>query len=348
MVKTKFKKVGPMRLPSLLMNGEVVNFNFYTYWFPKDGYYYVIEKGEIKKSKSPLVRIHSACSFAHIFNSQRCDCEAQLEEAMLKIAQSNAGLIIYAWPHEGRQVGMWNHTKVYMKQDKGEDTVSSYEILGLPVDARNYKNCIEILKDYGIKRIRLLTNNPRKIKPLETAGLKVIRVPLTARLTKYNESQIKTKIEKLGHFYDLKAAMKKSQVMFYEGVKGIKFALNSMLEELTLGGEYNVFASGFMAPIMKSYYNVFQKEKVRRKINSLILYDEMMKQNKSILKKTKGLKKFYPLSPFRTDTFIFNNKVLIVSWKSELPFAVLMVDQESAETYRHIFRVLWNRFQGNK
>ena len=145
-----FTKNGPMCLPCLLNDGSVAEFKLYVYRFDEN-LYYVIEKGSISNAKPPLVRIHSTCSFAHVFNSQRCDCKSQLDEAMAKIAQSDAGLIIYIWSHEGRGVGMWEHVKVYMEQDKGEDTVTSYQKLGLPVDSRDYSNAATILKDYKLK-----------------------------------------------------------------------------------------------------------------------------------------------------------------------------------------------------
>ena len=199
----KFEKMGPMRLPCLLVNGKTHEFKLYLYRFGDCRDYYVLENGNVCGSENPLIRIHSACSFAHVFNSQRCDCKAQLDGAMIKASESKSGLIIYAWPHEGRSIGKWDHVRVYMEQDKGEDTVSAYEVLGLPVDQRDYGDAIEILKDYKLSKIQLLTNNPRKIEPLEKAGIKVTRIPLIAKVDKFNESQIKTKVEKLGHLYDL-------------------------------------------------------------------------------------------------------------------------------------------------
>jgi len=196
MNSNNFEKVGPMRLPSLLADGRVVNFKLFTYRFGNGGIYFVVEHGEVRNVYEPLVRLHSACSFAHVFNSQRCDDKFQLDEAMRKLADSKAGLIIYAWPHEGRGVGMWDHTRVYMEQDKGEDTVSAYQSLGLPIDSRDYQDTVSILKDFKVKRMRLLTNNPRKIKAFTDEGITVNRVPLIARLSKYNESQIKVKIKK--------------------------------------------------------------------------------------------------------------------------------------------------------
>ena len=200
--KKEFKKIGPMKLPCLLRDGKIVEFKLHTYKFPNEEEYYVLEKGDVRKLKNPLVRIHSACSFAQVFGSQRCDCKFQLDESMTKIAKEG-GLIIYIWSHEGRGIGKWNHTKVYMEQDKGEDTVTAYEVLDLPIDQRNYSNAIKILKDYEFKEIRLLTNNPRKINPFEGSGIKVTRIPLVAKVDKYNESQIKIKISKLGHYSDI-------------------------------------------------------------------------------------------------------------------------------------------------
>ena len=236
---------------------------------------------------------------------------------------------------------MWNHTRVYIEQDKGEDTVSAYETLGLPIDSRNYNDCIDILKDFGIKRLRLMTNNPTKIKTLEEAGIKVARVPLIARLSKYNESQIKVNIEKLGHYYDLAEAKTKSQVLFYENIEGLKFVLNNMLEELTPGGIYYVLASGKMASALGHYYDTFQKEKVARKIESLILYGEDMKQRQDVLKKTQGEKEFYPFSSFSSDTFIYNDKVVIISWLSVPSFAVLITNCDTAESYKKMFSGFW-------
>ncbi|MBU2101048.1 GTP cyclohydrolase II [Candidatus Micrarchaeota archaeon] len=198
----KFRKLGPFRLPAMLSNGKVEEFKIFFYRFDSQPFY-VLVKGSIESKEKVLVRVHSACSFAHVFHSQRCDCWEQLEKAMELIAEKN-GILIYIWNHEGRAVGFENHFKAYMKQDEGFDTVDSYIELGLPVDKRDYSLCAEILKDLKAENISLLTNNPRKIKGLESQGIKVERVPLTVKLSKFNESQIKVKKEKLGHLYELK------------------------------------------------------------------------------------------------------------------------------------------------
>ncbi|MFH1257608.1 MAG: bifunctional 3,4-dihydroxy-2-butanone-4-phosphate synthase/GTP cyclohydrolase II, partial [Candidatus Micrarchaeota archaeon] len=113
-----------MRLPSKMSNGRTEEFKLWFYRFGKDKYY-VLEKGNVWMSKEPLVRIHSACSFAHVFDSQRCDCKSQFDLAKERISKSQAGLLIYAWSHEGRSVGFRDHFRAYMKQDQGHDTVSS-------------------------------------------------------------------------------------------------------------------------------------------------------------------------------------------------------------------------------
>ncbi|MCX6798555.1 MAG: GTP cyclohydrolase II [Candidatus Diapherotrites archaeon] len=196
----KFKKIGPFRLPAMLSTGAVEEFKLFFYSFGSEAFY-VLVKGEVTGKENVLVRVHSACSFGHVFHSQRCDCWEQLGRAMQLIAKEG-GILIYAWGHEGRAVGFENHVRVYMKQDEGFDTVDSYLELGLPIDKRDYSLCAAILKDFKIGKIRLLTNNPRKITGLERQGIQVSRVPLMVKLSEFNESQIKAKREKLGHLYE--------------------------------------------------------------------------------------------------------------------------------------------------
>lgn len=197
----RFKKLGPFRLPAMLSNGKVEDFDIFFYRFNGDPFY-VLVKGNVQGKKKVLVRIHSACSFAHVFHSQRCDCREQLDKAMRLIAKED-GILIYIWGHEGRAVGFEDHFRAYMKQDEGFDTVDSYIELGLPVDKRDYSFCAEILKDFKIDSVRLFTNNPKKIKGLASQGIEVERLPLTVKLSKFNESQLRVKKEKLGHLYEL-------------------------------------------------------------------------------------------------------------------------------------------------
>jgi len=195
----KIQVAGPMKLPVLLNEKAISQFKLYIFRLP-DGDYYVVEKGNVKGNDPVLVRVHSACNIAHIFHSERCDCEAQLELAMQLIDQAKRGLLIYIVNHEGRGVGPFNHIRVYQEQDKGFDTVDSYLNLHLPVDKRNYGGVKPILKWFNVKRVNLLTNNPKKIESLKKLGFEVKRKSLIPKLTRFNQSQIKAKIEKLGHF----------------------------------------------------------------------------------------------------------------------------------------------------
>ncbi|MFH1750514.1 MAG: GTP cyclohydrolase II [Candidatus Micrarchaeota archaeon] len=190
--------VGPIKLPVLLNNRRMAEFLLY-YFSLYQGGYYALVKGEINGSEYPLVRIHSACNIAHIFSSQRCDCKPQLDLAIRKIHEEGKGVLIYVLPHEGRGVGSLDHMRVYQKQDEGLDTVDSYLALGLPVDRRNYEEIKIILDFFDLKNIRLLTNNPKKVEAMTVLGYDIKRVPLIAKLTSYNQSQIRVKIEKLGH-----------------------------------------------------------------------------------------------------------------------------------------------------
>ncbi|MFA5995026.1 MAG: GTP cyclohydrolase II [Patescibacteria group bacterium] len=193
----KINMIGPVRLPALIKK-QIAHFKLYLFRLPK-GDYYVLEKGQITGKAWPLARIHSACNTAQLFHSQRCDCHAQLEMAMQKIQRARQGLIIYVVNHEGRGVGAFNHLRVYQKQDEGLDTIASYLALGLPVDARDYSEIKDIFKWFKLSKIRLLTNNPKKIAAVENMRIKIKREPLITKLHKYNKSQIEFRIKKLGH-----------------------------------------------------------------------------------------------------------------------------------------------------
>ncbi len=198
-VRTRVKVIGPIKLNLSLLDGNVAKFKLFRFKFREEDVYDVAVRGNVRKSKRPLVRIHSACSFGDVWGSQRCDCGEQLKEAINRIAKSKAGMIVYMWPHEGRAVGLWDHARVYAEQDKGENTYSSYKKLHLPIDKRDYHDAIEILKHkkFKIKELELLTNNPRKINAIKKAGIVVFRVPFWVRMTE----QTLPKIEQLGHLF---------------------------------------------------------------------------------------------------------------------------------------------------
>ncbi|MFC1667941.1 bifunctional 3,4-dihydroxy-2-butanone-4-phosphate synthase/GTP cyclohydrolase II [Chlamydiota bacterium] len=160
-------------------------------------------KGDISSDTSVLVRVHSQCLTGDALGSKRCDCGNQLHEAMKIIAQTDSGILLYM-RQEGRGIGLVNKLHAYNLQDKGLDTVEANEQLGFPADLREYGIGAQILVDLGVKKIKLLTNNPRKIVGLEGFGLEVIeRVPLPGEITAHNKKYLKTKKAKLGHYIDI-------------------------------------------------------------------------------------------------------------------------------------------------
>ena len=156
--------------------------------------------GEIDPAKPVLLRAHSECLTGDIFGSLRCDCGAQLHAAMKTIAQDGTGVILYIRHQEGRGIGLLDKLHAYNLQDKGLDTVEANEALGHPPDKRDYGIGSQILYDLGVRKIRLLTNNPKKIYGLEGFGLEVVeRVPIQIQSNKHNERYLQTKKDKLGH-----------------------------------------------------------------------------------------------------------------------------------------------------
>ncbi|NCT56197.1 MAG: 3,4-dihydroxy-2-butanone-4-phosphate synthase [Legionella sp.] len=151
----------------------------------------------------PLVRIHSECITGDLFGSTKCDCGEQLEQSLTKIAEQG-GVLIYL-RQEGRGIGLSNKLKAYALQETGMDTVEANEHLGLPVDGREYGIAFQMLQALGLDKVRLLTNNPRKIEALEQYGMKVVeRLPLHVEASCENRMYLKTKREKLGHLLDMK------------------------------------------------------------------------------------------------------------------------------------------------
>jgi GTP cyclohydrolase II len=149
--------------------------------------------------KVPLVRVHSQCLTGDVFTSERCDCRAQLEFSLRKIAKEPPGVLLYL-PQEGRGIGLINKLKAYQLQDAGLDTVEANRKLGFADDARDYEFAAAALKALGIRDVRLLSNNPDKVAQLESAGIRVVeRVPCRPRTSKHSASYLRTKKDKLGH-----------------------------------------------------------------------------------------------------------------------------------------------------
>ena len=149
--------------------------------------------------KTPKVRIHSECFTGDVLGSLRCDCGEQLAISKKLIAEHGDGYIIYLRDHEGRGVGLAEKLKAYQLQDQGLDTVEANVKLGHPIDARDWSDVIEILRNLGISEITLLTNNPEKVKALRDNGFSVTQENLAAQIHQYNEKYIETKRVKLGH-----------------------------------------------------------------------------------------------------------------------------------------------------
>lgn len=156
-------------------------------------------KGEINEDTPVLVRVHSECLTGDIFGSHRCDCGPQLHAALNQIEEAGAGVLLYM-RQEGRGIGLLNKLKAYKLQEEGYDTVEANEKLGFPPDLREYGIGAQILRDLGVRKMRLLTNNPRKITGLEGYDLEVVeRIPIQLPHVKDNEKYLKTKKAKLGH-----------------------------------------------------------------------------------------------------------------------------------------------------
>jgi len=169
-----------------------------------DEEFVVLFKGEMRRDVPTLVRIHSQCLTGDVFGSTKCDCGRQLHQTMQMINQEGRGAIVYQ-QQEGRGIGIVNKIRAYALQDQGADTVEANVRLGLEVDLREYKQCAEILYDLGLCNVRVISNNPLKLRALEEAGLKIVeRVSIEVDATEDAAGYLRTKKEKLGHLLNLK------------------------------------------------------------------------------------------------------------------------------------------------
>jgi GTP cyclohydrolase II len=155
--------------------------------------------GDIGNGEPVLARVHSECLTGDVLFSQRCDCGAQLEGALKKIAAEGRGILLYL-RQEGRGIGLVNKIRAYRLQEAGADTVEANLALGFHADARNYELCKPMLAQFGIRTLRLMTNNPRKIEAMEKLGVEVVeRVPLLVNRNAFNMGYLDTKQAKMGH-----------------------------------------------------------------------------------------------------------------------------------------------------
>jgi len=188
------------RVETVKMPTDYGDFNLHLYRSKVDGQNHLaLVRGDIVGRKNVLVRVHSECLTGDVFGSRRCDCGPQLHQAMRQVADAGCGVIVYM-RQEGRGIGLAPKIQAYKLQEQGYDTVEANEKLGYGMDLREYGLGAQILVDLGLKTIRLLTNNPKKIVGLAGYGLKIVeQVPIKVKPNPHNERYLKTKREKLGH-----------------------------------------------------------------------------------------------------------------------------------------------------
>ena len=192
------ERVATANLPTA--TGDFMNAGYRS--LTSDEEFVAIYKGDLRADIPTLVRIHSQCLTGDVFGSIKCDCGPQLHKAMEMIEAEGRGAIVYQ-QQEGRGIGIINKIRAYALQDEGADTVEANEKLGFAVDAREYQQCAEILFDLGLCKVRVLSNNPKKLKALEEAGLQIVeRVPIEVEAEEPAAHYLRTKKEKLGHLLD--------------------------------------------------------------------------------------------------------------------------------------------------
>jgi 3,4-dihydroxy 2-butanone 4-phosphate synthase/GTP cyclohydrolase II len=185
---------------TIKMPTDYGDFDLHLYRSRVDGQHHMaLVRGDVSGKKGVLVRVHSECLTGDVFGSRRCDCGPQLHQAMKQISAAGAGVIVYM-RQEGRGIGLPAKIKAYKLQEGGLDTVQANEKLGFPMDLREYGLGAQILTDLGLKKIRLLTNNPRKLVGLAGYGLEILeQVPIRVKANPHNARYLETKRKKMGH-----------------------------------------------------------------------------------------------------------------------------------------------------
>ncbi len=193
------ERVATARLPTEYGEFRIIGYRSLT----SDEEFVALVRGELRAGRPTLARIHSQCLTGDVFGSVKCDCGRQLQAALRLIAAEGCGVIVYQ-QQEGRGIGIINKIRAYALQDAGADTIEANKRLGLAVDLRHYEQCAEILLDLGLRQVRVLSNNPEKIRALKASGLEVVaRVALELPPTDAASDYLRTKKEKMGHLLEM-------------------------------------------------------------------------------------------------------------------------------------------------
>jgi 3,4-dihydroxy 2-butanone 4-phosphate synthase/GTP cyclohydrolase II len=197
--KKTIERVAEARLPTETGEFRVIGFRSLV----STEEFVVLVKGELRADRASQVRVHSQCMTGDVFGSIKCDCGRQLDAAMKLIEQEGHGAIVYQ-QQEGRGIGIINKIRAYALQDEGADTIEANERLGFEADLRRYEQCAEILLDLGLRAVRVMSDNPAKIRALRQAGLAVVeRVRLEVEPHDLFAGYLKTKKEKMGHLVNV-------------------------------------------------------------------------------------------------------------------------------------------------
>lgn len=204
MESKKYNQIGPIRLPHEWKAGVVKSCTHRLFEFPT-GRYLVVEVGDIKNKKDVLIRIQSACALADLFQSKWCDCAWQFAEAKRLLFAEENGLLIHAFDQHGKGVGLIDHYRIYAEGQKRNQELltETFDFLGLKYENRNYGDIAEILRYYGLSKIKLLSNDPTRIKFFENNGLQVERISLQPPIDQYNIAELEIKKKKFGHLIEM-------------------------------------------------------------------------------------------------------------------------------------------------
>ena len=196
---SSIQKVAESRLPTEIGEFRIAGYRSLI----SDEEFVCLYKGEMDENIPTLVRIHSQCLTGDVFGSIKCDCGPQLRKAMELIEKEGRGVIVYQ-QQEGRGIGIINKIRAYALQDEGADTIEANERLGLEVDLRKYDQCVEILRDMGLKKVKFLSNNPDKIQAIRDGGLEIVeRIPIEFKPSKNTLKYLTTKKLQMGHLLHL-------------------------------------------------------------------------------------------------------------------------------------------------